>query len=67
MQLVTRTVNLRSLFSHTHLPTGVGLTISVTKADTNGRVFLLSIRAGKKPSYRATCLAPGSSALGKSC
>jgi len=44
---------------------GAHLTVSVTKANTVGGVWLFTIRSGKGPSHRVSCLAPGSSKPGK--
>ena len=43
------------------LPVGASVTISVTRANTTGRVFELTIRAGKPPAAEVACSAPGSS------
>ena len=63
----SRTVDLRSLFAGGQLPAGISLTISVTESGRTGRAFLLTVRARRAPTYRATCLAPGSFQPGKGC
>lgn len=60
-------VNLVALFSHARLAAGTRLTVSVTKANAIGRIWLFKLRAGKAVSHRTNCLRPGSSVPGRGC
>jgi hypothetical protein len=55
------------LFARRHLGVGTRLSVSVTKSNTVGRIWLFTIRAGKDAAYQITCLAPGSSTPGVGC
>ena len=66
-QLRRRTVDLTALFSGVRLGAGAQLTVSVTKANAVGGVWLFTTRSGRAPSHRITCLEPGSSTPGQGC
>jgi hypothetical protein len=59
-------IDLAPLFAGGRLLPGAQLTVMVTRARTNARVWLLSIRRGR-PGYRVTCEAPGAEVVGKDC
>jgi hypothetical protein len=63
----TRSFDLVPLFSHSALASGVRLAVTVTKPSTIGRIWLLTIGAGKASSHRIACLEPGSSVPRTSC
>jgi hypothetical protein len=61
------TRDLAGLFHHAHLPAGTRISVSVTKSNTIGKVFLFKILAGHGPRLTSACLAPGSSIPGRGC
>jgi len=62
-----RTVDVVGLFSGVKLGAGAQLTVSVTKTNTLGGVWLFTFRSGRAPTERTSCLEPGSSVPGKGC
>jgi hypothetical protein len=62
-----RSVNLTALFKGATLAVGDRLMVSVTETDTVGRAWGLTTRAGKTPSDKIECLAPGSSVPDRGC
>jgi hypothetical protein len=62
-----RTVDLTQLLSGVKLGTGARLTVSVTKTNAVGGVWVFTIRAGRAPTHQISCLEPGSSVPGKGC
>ena len=61
------TIDLAPLFAHVQLAARAQLTVSVTKPNTIGRVWLFTANGQKPPSHRVSCLEPGSTAVGKGC
>ncbi|HUO71332.1 MAG TPA: hypothetical protein VMU39_11185, partial [Solirubrobacteraceae bacterium] len=61
-----RTVVLTPLFAHVQLGAGARLSISVTRPNTIGRVWLLTMGSGR-PSQRVGCLTPGSLVTSTAC
>lgn len=60
-------LDLSPLFAHRSLAAGARLTVSVTAPNATGRVLLLTLRAGRGPAHRLTCLAPYSTVPGRGC
>jgi hypothetical protein len=60
-------IDLTPLFKGRQLLAGAQLTLTVTRANTIGRVWLLTVRESKQPTYRVLCLAPSSRAPGTGC
>ena len=62
-----RTVDLTPLFAHLRLSPATKLTVSVTEANTTGRVWVFTTRARKQPTHLVSCLQPDSSVIGQGC
>lgn len=62
-----RTVDLTALLSGHRLAPRARLTIIVTAPGAVGRVWLLALRAGRRPAESVKCLEPGSSRPGVGC
>jgi hypothetical protein len=60
-------VNLTILFAGARIATGAKLTVSVTEANTVGRIWVFTFRARERPTAHAACLMPGSSKPGVGC
>jgi hypothetical protein len=63
----TRTVDLSRLFRGRHLAAGAHVTVGIVQANTIGKVYIFTFRAGQDPNIRITCLAPGSTVPGRGC
>jgi Bacterial Ig-like domain (group 3) len=52
-------INLLSRFRHRRLRAGTRITVRMTRRDWVGKSYSFTIRAGRAPMVRKTCLAPG--------
>ncbi|MFZ1996907.1 MAG: Ig-like domain repeat protein, partial [Solirubrobacteraceae bacterium] len=52
-------INLLSRFRHRHLRAGTRITVRLTRRQWVGKSYSFTIRAGRAPMVRKTCLAPG--------
>jgi hypothetical protein len=62
-----RTVDLTPLLAGRRLSPRAELMVSVTVPNTVGRVWELTLRSGKRPALKTTCLEPGSTKPGQGC
>ena len=65
--VLTRPLDLTSHFRGLRLPAGADLTVDFVKTGFVGKVYIFHVRAGKQPTWGATCLAPGSLKPGRGC
>jgi hypothetical protein len=52
-------INLLSRFRHRHLRAGTRITVRITRRQWIGKSYSFTIRSGRGPKVRKTCLAPG--------
>jgi hypothetical protein len=62
-----RMANVGALFAKARLRPGVTIAVIITRSNTVGRYIRYTVRAGKAPSSRSACLAPGATKPTKSC
>ncbi len=62
-----RAINLLSRFGHRHLRPGTRVTVRLTRRHWVGKYYSFTIRAGRAPMVRRTCLAPGAVRPGVGC
>jgi hypothetical protein len=63
----TRSADLTPELRGTHLPVGSRLTVALTKRGFIGKAYVFTIRPNRQPTWKASCLAPGSLLPGKGC
>jgi hypothetical protein len=59
--------NTVTAFVRKHLESRAVITIEISQPARVGRAYLFTVRTGKQPTDRITCLAPGSTTAGKGC
>jgi hypothetical protein len=62
-----RTINLLSRFRHRHLSAGTRITVRLTRRHWVGKYYSFTMRAGRPPMIRTTCLAPSGAKPGVGC
>ncbi len=60
-------VSLTGLFRGARLDPGTTITVSILQPDVIAKVYIFTILAGRPPTWRTSCLAPGSAQLGRGC
>jgi hypothetical protein len=50
-----------------HLQSRAAITVEISQPARVGRAYLFTMRTGKQPTHRITCLALGSTTAGKDC
>jgi hypothetical protein len=63
----THVLTLTGHFAGWHLATGTRLQVSIIKAHSIGKVYIFRIRGLEQPSVQISCVAPGSTAVGRGC
>jgi hypothetical protein len=63
----TRSVDLTPLFHSVRFPVGTDLAVSFVKGGFVGKAYIFQMRSKETPTWRATCLAPGSLVPGRGC
>ena len=63
----THVLNLTNRFAGWHLATGTRLQVSIVKPRSIGKVYIFVIRGSAQPSVQISCLAPGSTVVGRGC
>jgi hypothetical protein len=61
------TMDFASRFRGRHLATGAQITVEITERGWIGKYFSFTIRAGRPPMLKVSCLAPGSTRPGVGC
>jgi hypothetical protein len=59
--------DLTSLLRGAKLKPGARLTVAILQTNRVGKVYVFGIRARHQPTTQISCLAPGSSVLGRDC
>ena len=63
----TGSADLARVLRNVRFPVGTSLNVAFAKRGYIGKIYIFKFRAGKQPSWTATCLAPGSSVPGRGC
>jgi hypothetical protein len=63
----TKIADLTPGLRNTHFPVGSTLTVTMTKRGFIGKAYVFTMHPNRQPTWKASCLAPGSSVPGKGC
>jgi hypothetical protein len=63
----TKIADLTPGLRNTHFPVGSTLTVTMTKRGFIGKAYVFTLHPNRQPTWKASCLAPGSSVPGKGC
>jgi Bacterial Ig-like domain (group 3) len=60
-------IDLTPPLRHKHLSPGARITVEVVKPGWVGKYYMFTVRAGRRPSTRISCTAPGTTSPGAQC
>lgn len=60
-------IDLTPPLRHKHLSPGARITVEVLKPGWVGKYYMFTVRAGRRPSTRISCTAPGTTSPGPQC
>jgi hypothetical protein len=61
------TLGLTPMFHRRRLPVGTGVTVQILRSGWIGKYYLFTMRAGRGPKIKISCLAPGRTTPGQGC